>query len=210
MLQKAVIVVKDTQQKIPVMYNPTELSDNRSVEVCGEGSNVQFIRAKRDNLTVSLFFDTYEKRTDVRAQTGKIMALMKPTEGKGNRKEPPVVMFSWSDVWFTGIITELNQKFTMFLNTGIPVRARLEVTFQSVFTEKEELESLGLYNCRKLATVNQSDRLDLLAYQQTGDPSFWRAIAIQNDLEDPLAFPTQEQTGSVLVIPDYHTSEGNA
>ena len=204
MLEKATIVVKETQQKIPVMYNPTELSDNRSVEVCGEGANLQFIRAKRDDLNVSLFFDTYAKGSDVRKETGKIMALMKPTEGKGNRKEPPVVMFSWSDVWFTGIITQLTQKYTMFLPSGVPVRARLEVNFQSVFTEKQELESLGLYNCRKLVMVTQSDRLDLLAYKETGDPAFWRQIATENDLENPLSFPLGGQTGKVLVIPDNH------
>lgn len=209
MLEKAMIVVKQTGQKIPVMYNPTELSDNRSVEYCGDGSNLQFVRAKRDDLQVSLFFDTYEKKTDVRRETGKIMALMKPTEGKGNRKEPPVVQFSWSDVWFTGVIVQLSQNFTMFLESGVPVRARLEVTFQSIFTEKEELESLGLYNCRKITQVREGDRLDLLAYRETGDPGFWRDIAAQNDIDDPLLFPLTTQTGSMLVIPDYHKQENS-
>ncbi len=84
------------------------------------------------------------------------------------------------------------------------------MTFQSVLTEKEELESQGLNNCRKLARVISGDRLDLLAYRETGDPSFWRQIAELNDLEDPLLFPLSIQTGSELVIPDYHRAEARS
>lgn len=207
MLEKAMIVVQETAQKIPVMYNPTELTDTLKVNTSRQDNNIQFGTVTRDNFTVSLFFDTYEKGTDVRKETGKIQALLKPSEGSGDRKEPPVCMFTWSDVWYTGIITELNQQFTMFLSSGIPVRATIKVTFESVLTAKEELQALGLYNCRKLYQVSSGDRLDLIAYRETGNSEFWREIAAANDIDDPLYYPSPLQTGSFLVIPDYHQQE---
>ena len=207
MLEKALISVKDNQTKIPVMFNPTELSDNRKMKLKGKGSNLQFDSVVQEDFQVSLFFDTSERATDVKIETSKIATLMSPTIGAESRKTPPVVIFSWFDTWFEGVISQLKQKFTMFLPSGMPIRARLELTLQSVLSEKQELKSLGLPNCRKLTRVDQSDRLDLLAYQETGASSFWRQIAIANDLENPLSFPLLEQCGSMLVIPDFHTRE---
>lgn len=207
MLEKASLVVDrggGANESIPVMYNPTELTDSYSVKICGIGNNVQFERLVHDDMTISLFFDTYEKGTDVRRETGKIQDLMKPTTGKGNRKEPPRVSFSWSGVWFTGIVIGLEQHYTMFLSSGIPVRARLSVTLKSVLTDKEELASLGIPNCRKLHQVSATDRIDLLAHETTGVSGFWREIAKANDIEDPLLFPRSFQTGTVIAIPDIH------
>ena len=207
MLQKAQLIVQKTAKNpgttIDVMYNPTELTDSKSVQTCGEGSNIQFQRVIRDDFTVQLFFDTYEKGTDVRKETQKIEALLKPTEGE-DRKEPPVVLFSWAQVWFTGIIVNLQQSFTMFLETGVPVRARLTVTFKSVLSQEEELKSLGFYACRQLYTVREGDRLDLIANKTMGSSGFWPLIAQTNNIEDPLTFPTPDQRGMQLIIPDTH------
>ena len=207
MLEKAVIVVDKTGEKIPVMYNPTELVDTRQVKTCGTGGNLQFIRSDQGDFTVKLFFDTYEKGTDVRKETNKIQALTEPDTGNGLRKTPYLCLFSWAEVWFTGYIINLKQQFTMFLGNGVPVRATLEVTFKEWLTEKEEKDSQGLENCRKLAPVRSGDRLDRLAWLETGDPGYWRQIATANNLADPLIFPTVDQAGMVLTIPDYHRQE---
>jgi len=148
MLEKAKIIVQPTAETIPVMYNPTELSLNKSVLVQGEGSNIQFQRVNDDDLVVNLFFDTYDSKTDVRRYTDKIAALTQPTVGTGMRKEPPTVVFSWAGALFTGMIVRLEQKFTLFLESGVPVRAELGVTFKSVLTPKQDLAARGYYNCR--------------------------------------------------------------
>lgn len=204
MLEKAKIIVQQTRETIPVMYNPTELSLNKSVVVQGEGSNIQFQRVNNDDLVVNLFFDTYESKTDVRVYTNKIAALTLPTVGTGVRKEPPTVVFAWAGALFTGLIVRLEQKFTMFLSSGIPVRAELTVTFKSVLTEQEDLESRGYFNCRQLWTVAENDRLYLIAAQTLGDPALWRLIADANQIYDPLNFPTPADIGKTLVIIDIH------
>ncbi|MBY0573184.1 MAG: peptidoglycan-binding protein LysM [Undibacterium sp.] len=204
MLEMAKIVVQKTGEEIPVMYNPTELSLNKSVLVQGEGSNIQFQRVNQDDLTIALFFDSYESKTDVRKKTDQIAALTQPTVGTGTRREPPVVVFSWAGPLFTGIITKLEQKFTMFLNTGIPVRAELSVTFKAVLSQEEDLQSRGYFNCRQLWQVKEGDRLYLIAERTLGDAEQWRLIASTNQIYDALNFPQRQDIGRNLVIPDIH------
>ncbi|MDF2867648.1 MAG: hypothetical protein K0S11_1118 [Gammaproteobacteria bacterium] len=204
MLEKAKIVVLETRQEIPVMYNPTELSDSRSMVFSGEGANIQFHRTQQDNLTVSLIFDTYEKGSDVRNETRKIAQLVEPTQGNGDRKSPPVCLFSWSTIWFKGILIKLEQKFTLFLSSGIPVRAQLTATFKSVLTEKEDLRAQGYWNCRRLWVVKANDRLDTLAYAALGDCNLWLLIAKENNITNPLTFPAKTDIGKIIIIPDTH------
>ncbi|BAE50694.1 hypothetical protein [Paramagnetospirillum magneticum] len=207
MLEKAKIVVESSREEIPVMYNPTELSLNRTVVVQGEGSNIQFQRSNADDLVVTLFFDSFDQATDVRKSTDRIAALTLPTYGTGVRKEPPVVIFTWAGPLFTGIITRLEQKFTMFLPSGIPVRAELTVTFKNVLTEQQDLEARGYFNCRQLWTVAENDRLYLIAQTTLGDSSLWRLIAAENDIYDPLNFPRRTDIGRTLVIVDTHADD---
>lgn len=204
MLEMAKIVVQQSREEIPVMYNPTELSLNKTVMVQGEGSNIQFQRVNNDDLTVSLFFDTYEQQIDVRTKTNKIVALTVPSVGTNIRKEPPVVVFTWAGPLFTGIVTKLDQKFTMFLSSGIPVRAELSVTFKSVLTEEEDLQARGYFNCRQLWRVKESDRLYLIAKDTLGDANQWRLIADANQIYDVLNFPQVKDIGRNLIIPDVH------
>lgn len=209
MLEKARIVVQDTQEVISVMYNPTELTLGKTVHVQGEGSNIQFQRVSDDDLTVSLFFDSSDTRTDIRLVTNRLVALTQPTMGTGVRKEPPVVVFTWSDALFTGVVIKLEQKFTMFLSTGVPVRAELTVTFKSVLTQQQDLAARGYFNCRKLWTVKEGDRLYLIAKKALGDAAQWRLIADANDIYDVISFPTPTDIGRTLVIIDTHDGVTN-
>jgi hypothetical protein len=204
MLEKANIVVQETGKKIPVMYNPTELSLNKTVHLQGEGANIQFQRVSNDDLVVSLFFDSFEQKTDIRKTTDQLVALTQPTTGADVRKKPPVVTLTWAGPLFTGVIAKLEQKFTMFLPSGIPVRAEVAVTFKSVLTQQEDLRARGYYNCRQLWTVTENDRLYLIAEQVFGDPTLWRLIADTNNIYDPINFPQRTDIGKTLVIVDIH------
>ncbi|UYC18437.1 hypothetical protein NRY95_11010 [Xanthomonas campestris pv. phormiicola] len=200
----AKIVVQQTREEIPVMYNPTELSLNKTVVLQGQGSNIQFQRVEDDDLTVSLFFDTYEQQADVRTKTNRIVALTQPSVGNGDRREPPVLVFTWAGPLFVGMISKLDQKFTMFLSSGVPVRAELSVTFKSVLTPQEDQHAQGKFNCRRLWQVRENDRLYLIAQRTLGDPEQWRLIAAANGIDDPLNFPTRADIGRLLVIVDTH------
>ncbi|GLU34887.1 peptidoglycan-binding protein LysM [Trinickia caryophylli] len=209
-LARAHIVVEGTggelgKQRINVMYNPTDLSLGQRAVVDGWGKNVMFHRTEPEDLVVSLFFDTFEDKTDVRVWTNKILALTEPRpSSRKGPKVPPTVRFAWADNLFTGIVIHVAQKFTMFLATGMPVRAELTVTFKEVLTDAQELAARGLDNCRKLWTVAATDRLDSIAYAALGDAAQWRLIADANGIYDPAGFPGPQWTGAIIAIPDTH------
>jgi hypothetical protein len=191
-------------QRIDVMYNPEDLTLSQHATVDGIGNNVYFSRTDPDDLVVTLFFDSYEDRTDIRLKTDQILSLTEPWKVAGKLAVPPTVKFMWgSDNLFTGIVTRVDQKFTMFMPSGVPVRADLTVTFKEVLTDTADLRAQGFDNCRRLWTVSATDRLDSIAFATLGDRRLWRLIADENGIYNPILFPEQ-WIGRTIAIPDTH------
>ncbi len=202
MVSKAQITVLDTNETIEVMFNPKEYTVSTVGDITGEGASLSFNKVNISDFTVTLLFDTYEKQTDVREKIEKITSLVMPkVEGKETKK-PHVCLFSWGKFTYKGIIYKHDQKFTMFLPSGIPVRADLTVTFKSVVTTEEDVKLKGAEACRKLWTVKSGDRLDLIADKALKDVSLWRKIADENNILNPLEFPKDNDIGRTLIIPD--------
>lgn len=201
MAEKAKIKVLSTGQEIPVMFNPNEYSVSTTAALSGEGTGIQFQKVNAEDFTVTLFFDTYEKQTDVREKTEEIASLLLPTVEGRETKQPPTCLFIWGGFAYKGIIHNISQKFIMFLSTGIPVRAELTIIFKSVVTQEEDARFRGREACRKVLTIKSGDRLDLVAHRTLKDPGQWRRIAEANNISNPLTFPTEENIGNMLVIP---------
>jgi len=208
MLEKAKIIVLDTNESIDVMFNPKEYTVSTSAQLGNDKQTPFFNKVTVGDFTVVLLFDTYEKHgstaagTDVRTVMKKITSLVMPfVEGKV-KKKAPVCLFSWGKFTYKGIIHSISQKFTMFLPEGIPVRAELTVILKSVATPQEYAKNMGLEACRKAWTVKSGDRLDIIAYEALKDASLWRKIAQENGIYDPLKFPKDSDIGRLLIIPD--------
>jgi nucleoid-associated protein YgaU len=105
--KKAVIQVKWYKRKpenIPVMYNPAELSFDKSAQMAeinipGLDSPIQqFVRGQTEKLTLDLFFDTTDdgmsgKPTSVTKYTDQIYQLIKI---EAERHAPPICVFMWN------------------------------------------------------------------------------------------------------------------
>lgn len=189
---------------IPVHYNPESLTLGQAAVVDGNGNKVLFRRTEPDDLVVSLIFDTYEEQTDVRAKTDPILKLTRPQKSEQGGKVPPTVKFMWADRLFTGAVIHVKQKFTMFLSTGIPVRAEVTVTIKEVLTDDEELDALGLKNCRRLLRVAAGDHVSSIAHRVLGDRTRWRLIADANGIYDPIDFAALGWSGQTIAVPDTH------
>lgn len=146
-------------------------------------------------------FDTYmppgEKNAEesgsvVRLQTEKIAKLM---ELDPKKHRPPKVTFRYGSLIFSGVITELNQTFTMFLANGMPVRAKLEVTFRSMGKENTHvpLESPDRTKCGRFRRPESVG----LAYEEYGDPGKVEGDRKENHITNPL----QVKPGQVLRLP---------
>src|SRR5262245_30857513 len=103
-LEKAKILLpQQNNRAISVMYNPTEYSIATTDEITGEGSNLQFTKITPQDLTVSLFFDTYEAGVDVRTKTEEIYALIIPSQEGRDKKTLPVCLFNWGTFTYRGV-----------------------------------------------------------------------------------------------------------
>jgi len=160
---------------------------------------------------MDLFFDTYEKGTDVRDHTDRITGwdagsmYSKTQEVKGlmdidsELHAPPVCIFQWGRFVFQCIIEKVTKKFTLFLPEGIPVRATLNVTLKEYREVDIQVKELDLHSSDiiKRREVIQGDSLWAIAAKEYGDPAEWRLIAQANGISNP----RQLTPGQELVIP---------
>ena len=186
----------ESGQELSVLFNPSEYNLSRGMnytdkKVLGmDNPFVQFVSGEAETLKMTLMFDTYkppgmdsqeEDGTDVRRETRKITELM---EIDPKKHRPQIVTFRYGSLIFRGVILEANQSFTMFLGNGMPVRAKVDLTFRAVEGDKKTpLESPDRTKCR---TVHESQQLWNLAWEEYGDPQQWKVIARENGNIDPL------------------------
>ncbi len=73
----------------------------------------------------------------------------------------------------------MQQKFTLFNPSGIPVRATLTLSFKEYKTLEEQLKELNLQSAdhTKRRVVRSRDTLARIAFEEYGDASQWRLIA---------------------------------
>ena len=208
-MPKAFIENVDTGDRIEVLFNPKEYKISKSnawQKSKTSGGNVPAMSFQNGNpasMTVQLFFDTYEKKEDVRKYTNKIAELMavKIKEGgKSKKLRPPKVKFHWGLNWtFNAVVTQMNQNFNLFLQNGTPVRATVDLTMQEVEDEKAkpgQNPTSGGASGRRTHVVEAGETLDIIAFAELGDAAAWRSIADMNSIYDPLNL----RPGSVLVV----------
>jgi nucleoid-associated protein YgaU len=187
-------------EKAEVIFNPAEYSLQKgnqfaSAPLPGLSNPVlSFVNGDADILSMELFFDTYTNKgaSDVRDETKKIARLLDidPTI-----HAPPPVRFVWGPLSFQAVIERLTQRFTMFREDGVPVRATLNVTFKEYKTIEEQLSERPTESSdwTKRRVVADQDRLCLIAAIEYGDPAVWRVIAEAYEIDNPrLLMPGQE------------------
>ena len=153
----------------------------------------------------------YEAGTDVRTFTDQITGWdsgrvnKPPTPSNGlmdinaDLHAPPLCNFVWGSFRFPCIIERVTKKFTMFLPSGVPVRATLNITLKEYRDIKTQLVEAGFKSADKTKTwrVKQGDTLWLIAEKEYGDPALWRPIAKSNKIYNPRSL----KPGMSLTIP---------
>ncbi len=201
-LEKAVIKNLDTNEDIEVLFNPDEYiiakqTPWREHIIQGlDSPSVEFISGERKSLTMELYFDNTEDKSDVRNFTGKIEDLMmvNPDEHR-----PPLLLFSWGSLKFKCVLEDLIQRFTMFLSDGIPVRAILKVMFKEYSDASTQFKEKPRHSSdhTKRIILREGENLSKISAKEYNDPKKWREIANANDIDDPL----KVKPGTVLRLP---------
>lgn len=208
---KAQLIVEGETAPITVQFNPTEYELSNSIQYSEKnipglnGPIGQYVSGNSRTLNVSFYFDTYnpptllepvESGTNVTTYTQKIVAL---TRIKTSLHRVPKVTFSWGSIKFDGVITDVKEHYTMFLSNGMPVRAKVDVTFKSVYDVEKDGKSTPLESPdrTKAITLKQGESLWSIAAREYEDPEHWRVIAIENGILNPLnIYP-----GQILKLP---------
>jgi hypothetical protein len=193
-----------------VLFNPTEYSFEDGSNWEDQGRNrqrpeLQYTGGERSRLTMELFFDTYEGNQDVRIHTAKLAKLLVPND---IGKRPPIVVLEWggndpdianSTFPFECVLERLTQKFTLFNNSGRPVRATVNTTFKQFRLLEDELKRNPQRNSFpfQVYTSKSGDTLAGIAAKQWKDPLRWREIASTNSIDNPRLI----EAGQTLLIP---------
>lgn len=201
-LKKASIIVNGKDETIEVLFNPNEYVIEKGNQFTWEkipglsAPVAQFISGEAMTLTMDLFFDTYEDQKDVRDYTSKITKLLDVDK---DLHAPPVCRFVWGSLDFKGVIEKVGLKFTMFLSSGIPVRATVNVTFRAVMSMTEQFQAIPRQSSdrTKQKTIKQGEHLWIIASQEYEEPGFWREIAKANGIDNPRIM----ETGKQVIIP---------
>src|SRR5262245_3351097 len=158
-------------------------------------------------LEMELLVDTYEEHhdgsrvlnqagDDVRTLTRKITDLLMIDPAI---HAPPPLIFTWGSLSFTCVLAKASQRFIMFRPDGVPVRARLQVTFNEFtnfdFEAKETKRETADFSKRYV--VGQGETLSAIAGRVYENPALWRPIGLHNRIEDPRVLTV----GTELLIP---------
>lgn len=225
---KLIIEKEIGSDTIDVLFNPTEyqLSDSATYsekKIPGlDGPIIQYVSGDATELTVSLFLDTYvpeggsssltsmvtsavtsmigfgssTETTDVSVITRKIAEA---TSIDGSLHRPPQVTFQWGSLNFKGVVTKVTHTYTMFTDSGMPVRAKVNLTFKSLISPKDSKRKSPFESPdrTKYRTIKEGIQLWDLAAAEYGDPDMWKVIAQANGLMNPLDI----KPGQIIKLP---------
>ncbi len=131
--------IDDEKKSIKFMFNPTELKfvcknnlkDEKATEKKKGTPKVSFANQSPVSITLAnLYYDTYEMDPQKGAKESQefidnLTGSCKFVSEKIQR--PPVYILAWGQInYLYCFVSELNYTFTMFLSSGIPVRAKID------------------------------------------------------------------------------------
>ena len=200
-LEKLLIQNTDTKEELKALFNPKEYSITKTTnweetkQVGQDSPDKQFTGGEGRTLTIELFFDTYslKKKTNVKEYIDKLETLMLLDVEK---HRPPILLVSWGKkaLNFQCVLTNLTQKYTMFLSTGMPVRATADVIFKEYTSNVKEKQSP---DHTKVRIFKSGDSLQMLAYLEYEDINLWKILAEHNNIDDPMNI----KAGTIIEIP---------
>jgi hypothetical protein len=172
-----------------------------------------FQKGNPATLSMKLLFDATElPGRDVKGDAEKLLKLMNAGEHRNAslpgrqssnsaQKRPPIITFSWGAILsFKCVVQKVKVDFLLFDDSGRPLRATADVTFQQVKLDNDfsfQNPTSGGRTGERIHRLAPAETLDQVAYSAFGKTSLWRAIAAFNGIDDPLRL----QAGDEILLP---------
>jgi hypothetical protein len=210
-------IIPERGETIIALFNPERYTVSKTLQLAEIGIPgldapvVQYVRGQNEKISMELFFDTTDDGmigdvTDVRDKTTPVYKLLKVD---GELHAPPRVLLEWGNSsqltshgtsippWL--LLESISEEFNLFSPEGVPLRAKLTVSFREAWTIEEQLQVTPRHSSdrTKLRRLVRGETLSHVAYAEYRDPDAWRPIAEANDLANPRLL----DPGMLLVIP---------
>lgn len=126
---------------VRAQYNPKDLQVdltvpwqkvNQANKSNDQGIHLEFTGADGREMTIELLFDAYEAKGDISGEIEKIhkmASVIKPGSDKEDERRPHRCVVTWGSTVksFRCVIESVSTKYTMFTDSGTPVRATCTV-----------------------------------------------------------------------------------
>ena len=204
---------------IEVMFNPTQYSLSQSASVernpspSTPGGTAQYKGTTAMTLSMQLFFDDFSsKQGDVTPKITQLMGWTVPTPSTKNTTSPKPPLVGLENGWgnsqlqnFYGFLKALKINYTVFRMDGTPVQATVDITIEGdIDPETGTNPTSRAAGSTRVRTLTQGETLQEIAYGELGKPSYWRAIAELNGIDDPM----RVHAGMTVVIPTLTAAAG--
>jgi hypothetical protein len=215
-LEKLAIVL-ETGATIYALFNPEKYTVSKSLQLAEvnipglDSPVVQYVRGQTEKISMELFFDTTDYGMadtvkDVRSLTTAVYKLLKVD---GNLHAPTRVQLHWGngghmtshgtkiDPWL--VLESVSEEFNLFSPAGIPLRAKLTVSFREAWTIEQQLTETPRHSSDRTSIhrVVRGETISQIALAEYSDPEQWRVIADANLVSNPRRLTPGEQ----LTIP---------
>jgi nucleoid-associated protein YgaU len=208
--------------QIQFQFNPSDYritkgaNYSRSPSKATEASNAEFTGATARTMSLRMLLVAMNpqgdadpgRADDISRDVDKLFDCCAPTDQSKSSGTPsaPQVQFQWGQVvGFKAVVTNLAAEYQAFLPDGRPSRVELFVELQEVTAPTPgQNPTSGSLSAMRTRTVVDGDTLASIAFAEYRDPTLWRALAVVNDIDDPL----RVASGTTILIPPRYDAVG--
>ncbi|GAA4049543.1 CIS tube protein [Parerythrobacter jejuensis] len=173
----------DDSDKVEFSFNPETLSLTLGNQVNEEeegDDTVVTVKNTRPRLSITLYFDTSEEGTDVRAGNNGTEALKHLAQPPGEAVIPQV-KFTWGGFAFVGFIESISETLDFWSAEGIPLRSSIQLSMSG--SALEELPSQAMQTAEVDAPIGGLGTTALAT--KAGNSKKGRDVAKKNGVENP-------------------------
>lgn len=187
-------------QTFEVMFNPESYSQSyenvfqKTQAINTSGSEAKYAMSKPSDLSLKLIIDgTGVSTYGITNVLGGKMDVYKKVEDflqktsymDGKTHEPKFLIIAWGKLNFKCRLKSVTVNYTLFDNSGIPLRAELNTVFVSDIENKQRLkkENKNSPDLTHWRIVQSHDTLPLMCEEIYGTPHYYIQVAKANKLD---------------------------
>ncbi len=185
----------ETSKSFAVMLNPSAFSHSYSIrynqeKFQGQGAGeAKFSAVDPDKVNFDVVFDGTgvvdtgsTAPPDVKTQITKLEDVV--YSYVGTEHQPNYVRVLWASLLFFGRLESMSVDYTLFKPTGVPLRAKVKLSFIGSMAKQEEANrtNRGSPDLTHIVEVKAGDNLALLCHRIYKDSQYYPAVARANNL----------------------------